>query len=161
MALAIWLARYGVGWEAFAASGALAVLAAVSAVDLESRRIPNVLVLPATALTLALLAALAPEQLAEAAIAAGATYLFFFVPAFLAPRLLGMGDAKLGMFIGALLGREVLSALLLASLSVGVAAAGVLVLGGAAARRTALPFGPFLAGAAAVMLVASGGSFYP
>ena len=64
-----------------------------------------------------------------------------------------MGDVKLGALLGAALGQEVLSALMLGFLAVVPFALVLLVRRGAAARRSTLPLGPFLAFGAAVALL--------
>ena len=69
------------------------------------------------------------------------------------PTGLGMGDVKLALLLGALLGTAVLSALTLGSLAAGVFGLILLARGGSVARKTAIPFGPFLGfGAIAVLL---------
>jgi leader peptidase (prepilin peptidase)/N-methyltransferase len=83
-----------------------------------------------------------PEQLIAGAAAAG--FLLVFVLAY--PRGMGMGDVKLAGVLGLFLGRSVAVALL-----VGVVAAtvvgGVIIarVGVKDGRKTAVPFGPFLA----------------
>ena len=133
------------------------VLALLAVVDLEQRRVPNVVVLPATAL--ALLVALAEGQGLSAiagAVAAGGGFLAL---AAMGRRLygraaLGMGDVKLAALIGALVGLErVPWALLLGVLLAGAAAA-VLLLSGRARRGDSLAYGSCLALAALVVLVA-------
>jgi leader peptidase (prepilin peptidase)/N-methyltransferase len=68
-------------------------------------------------------------------------------------RGMGMGDVKLAAVLGAALGINVVSALLVASLAVVPVALMILVRGGRAAGRTAIPFAPFLALGAAVVLL--------
>jgi len=76
----------------------------------------------------------------------------FFLIAFIAPRGLGMGDVKLTTLIGLVMGSIGLS-------HVGVAAGAAILLGGIGGigallagrgRKTAIPFGPFLAAGALV-----------
>jgi leader peptidase (prepilin peptidase)/N-methyltransferase len=159
-ATAVWVARYGVGVEAAIAAAFFGTLAVISAADVESRRIPNAIVLPAAALALAAVALLHTNEFATAAVAAVGAFLFFFVPGVLSPRLVGMGDAKLAFLIGAMLGSDVVSALLLAAFSAGFVAALYVVIAGRRALRASIPFGPFLAGGAAVALVIGGGTLY-
>ena len=63
-----------------------------------------------------------------------------------------MGDVKLMLLIGAALGWSVAGALLLAFACVFPVALAIVIRGGAAARKTSLPFGPFLALGALIML---------
>jgi leader peptidase (prepilin peptidase)/N-methyltransferase len=115
-------------------------------IDLERRLIPNVITAPAA--VAALVAGLAldldgvPEQLIAGAGAGG----FFLLAALAYPRGMGMGDVKLAGVLGLCLGRAVAPALMIALLS-GVLVGGVVIarLGTRVGRKTAVPFGPFLA----------------
>ena len=155
-----WLARYGAGLEALFALAFFATLAVVATLDVETRRIPNAIVLPAAAVALGAVALVAPDQLATAAIAGLGAFFFFFVPALVSPKLVGAGDAKLALLIGIVLGADVVSALLLAAFAAGLGAAAYVIAAGRPALKTAIPFGPFLAAGAAVALVAGGGTLY-
>jgi leader peptidase (prepilin peptidase)/N-methyltransferase len=133
-------------------------LVALTLVDLETRLLPNKLTLPAavTAVVLGLLvdASGEPERLLAGAVAGG----FFLVVALAYPRGMGLGDVKLAAVLGLFLGREVAAALLV-GLAAG-AVVGVVVMrrkGVAEGRKTAIPFGPFLAlGAVAALLAGEG-----
>jgi leader peptidase (prepilin peptidase)/N-methyltransferase len=71
---------------------------------------------------------------------------------------MGMGDVKLAGVLGLFLGRELGPALLIALLSGTLAGVAVMARKGAAAgRKTAIPFGPFLALGGLVALYAGGG----
>jgi leader peptidase (prepilin peptidase) / N-methyltransferase len=119
------------------------VLVVISAIDLERRIIPNRIVLPATAIVLVAQTLLHPG--AEWLLAALAAALFLFVPLLVYPAGMGMGDVKLALLLGAMLGRDVAIALML-GLIAGTAPAIVLFIRhGSAARKKAIPFGPFLA----------------
>jgi leader peptidase (prepilin peptidase)/N-methyltransferase len=159
-ATAVWLVRYGIAIEAVVAAAFFATLAFISAVDVETRRIPNAVVLPAAAVALATVAILHPDELATAAIAAVGAFLFFFIPGLISPKLIGAGDAKLALLIGAMLGGDVLTALLLATFAAGFVALAYVAIAGRQALKAAIPLGPFLAGGAVVALVAGGGTLY-
>lgn len=124
----------------------VAVLVAVSATDIASRRIPNKVTGPAAILAVALGLALhpagVPGQLVGG-LAAGAFLLFFAVAN---RRGLGMGDVKLAGVLGLYLGASVTVALLGGLLA---AAVGGLVLmarfGAGQGRKMAIPLGPYLA----------------
>ena len=83
-----------------------------------------------------------PEQL----IAGAAAFAFFFLAAWLYPRGMGMGDVKLAGVLGLYLGRAVAPAIFIALIS-GVLVGAIVIarLGQAKGRKTAVPFGPFLA----------------
>jgi leader peptidase (prepilin peptidase)/N-methyltransferase len=125
---------------AAAAAVFVAALLAIATVDVRERRVPNRIVLPAAALVLALRTLGDPSP--EWAIAALAAFALLLVPALMRPAGLGMGDVKLMLLLGAMLGRETLLALL-----VGLVAAALpsLVLLARGRRGTTLPLAPFLA----------------
>jgi leader peptidase (prepilin peptidase)/N-methyltransferase len=136
----------------------VAFLVALTIVDLKTRLLPNKLTLPAalTAVALGLLvdAPGEPARLLAGALAGG----FFLVVAVAYPRGMGLGDVKLAAVLGLFLGRDVAAALVIA-LVAGVLVGAVIMLrkGVAEGRKTAVPFGPFLAlGAVAALLVGQG-----
>jgi leader peptidase (prepilin peptidase)/N-methyltransferase len=123
----------------------VAVLVVLSWYDVRQRIIPNRIVLPAWIAVLAAQLLLHPDQWLEWLLASMLTALVFLVPALLYPAGFGMGDVKLVGLLGAALGYGVLNGLLIGTLLAAVFAAGLLVRGGAAARRTTFAYGPFLA----------------
>jgi leader peptidase (prepilin peptidase)/N-methyltransferase len=125
----------------------VAALLGISFVDLRERRVPNRIVLPAAALVLALRTIGDPSP--EWAIAALAAAAFLLVPALIYPAGLGMGDVKLMLLLGAMLGRDVLTALVL-GLSAAAIPSLVLLLRGR--RGTTIPLAPFLALGGVVVL---------
>lgn len=133
------------------------ILILLAVIDLEQRRVPNVVVLPAIALTL--VHAWYTGQLASAAfgmVVAFGVFLAFYALGrrIFGPGALGMGDVKLAALIGAMIGLEwILYTLLAGILLAGVVAAGLL-LSGRARRGDSLPFGYFMALAALAVLMA-------
>jgi leader peptidase (prepilin peptidase)/N-methyltransferase len=146
--------RFGVSGRAFVAAFVVAVLAVVSAYDLEQGIIPNRIVLPAAAVVLAARIALAPGQTVEWVVAAAAAAGFLLLAHLVYPAGMGMGDVKLALLLGVALGWFVVLALFLGSLAAGLVGVVFIVREGAAARKKALPFGPFLALGAVVALFA-------
>jgi prepilin signal peptidase PulO-like enzyme (type II secretory pathway) len=136
---------FGTGAAALVGGVFLAVLAVLAVKDLEERRIPNAIVLPAAALVFGATALLRPDHALESFLAAVGAALFFLVPGLLSRGGVGMGDVKLALLLGAALGRGIVPALLLGCLAASAVGVFLLVRHGAAARRTALPFAPFLA----------------
>lgn len=123
----------------------VALLVPLALIDLELRLLPNVLTLPAAVLAIALGAGLDPAGQVERLIAGAAAGAFFLLAALLHPRGMGMGDVKLAAVLGLFLGRVVAVAVLVAlvaGVAVGVA---IIARNGSAGRKTAIPFGPFLA----------------
>ena len=135
-----------------------AVLVLLAVIDWEQRRVPNVIVLPATAAALAW--AWAGGHLFSAAAGAALAFAFFLALYALGRRLfgpgaLGMGDVKLAALIGAIFGVEQMGyALVLGILLAGATAVGLLVTK-RAQRGDMLPFGHFMALAAVVVLLAA------
>jgi len=122
------------------------VLVPIALIDLEHRIIPNKITLPAAVAAVAIGAALdlkgVPEQLIAGAGAGG--FLLAFLLAY--PRGMGMGDVKLAAVLGLFLGRSVAVAILAAVLTGTVVGALVMArVGVEKGRKTAVPFGPFLA----------------
>jgi leader peptidase (prepilin peptidase)/N-methyltransferase len=118
-------------------------LVAVSATDIRKRIIPNRIVLPAAALVLVGMTAVEPSpQWAIGALGASA---FLFVALLAYPSGMGMGDVKLALLLGAATGWYAPVALMVGMVSALVPSAVLLARHGAAARKMAIPFGPFLA----------------
>jgi leader peptidase (prepilin peptidase)/N-methyltransferase len=144
--------RFGVAADlpAFLYLGASAV--ALALIDLEHRRLPDSIVLPAYPVLVVLLsvAALATgewDALLRAAIGGAALFAFYFAIAFAYPSGMGFGDVKLAGVLGLALGWAGWGALVVGAFSaflvgavVGVAVAAVRRTG----RKTAIPFGPFM-----------------
>ncbi|MEA2270923.1 MAG: leader peptidase (prepilin peptidase) / N-methyltransferase [Solirubrobacteraceae bacterium] len=121
-------------------------LVPIALIDLEHRLIPNRITLPAAiaavAAGLALDIGFVPEQLIAGAAAGG----FFLLAALAYPRGMGMGDVKLAGVLGLYLGRAVAPALFIALIAGVLVGALVIARKGASeGRKTAVPFGPFLA----------------
>lgn len=127
-------------------------LVAVSAIDIERGIIPNRIVLPAAAVVLAAQVVLFPGRTAQWALAATLAAAFFLIPNLLSRQLMGMGDVKLALLLGAALGWQVAGAVALAFLCVFPVGLFALARGGLAARKATIPFGPFLALGALIML---------
>jgi leader peptidase (prepilin peptidase)/N-methyltransferase len=139
------LAVHSLGLEGVIAAVLAAVLVTVSVTDLERRVIPNRVVLPATGVVLLLHFASTPSRALTYLIAALAAGGAFLVLNLVSRNGIGMGDVKLAALLGAGLGTAVVGALVIGSLSLFPFALAVLVRGGLQARKSTLPFGPFLA----------------
>ncbi|HEY8816809.1 MAG TPA: prepilin peptidase [Candidatus Dormibacteraeota bacterium] len=123
----------------------VATLAAITLTDLELRLIPNKILLVSAIAGVALAAGLEPSSLPERAIAAAAAGGLLFAIAFAYPRGMGMGDVKLAAVMGLYLGRSVAPALLIGFAAGSLFGLAMIARHGAAARKQAVPFGPFLA----------------
>jgi leader peptidase (prepilin peptidase)/N-methyltransferase len=129
-----------------------AISLALAIIDIETHKLPSVIVLPGYAVGVALLGTAALLNgdlvgLGRMAAGAGILFLFYFVLAMISPRGMGMGDVKLAGVLGLFLG-----ALGWGQLAVGAGAA--FVLGGLfsiillitrrAGRKSGIPFGPWM-----------------
>jgi len=121
------------------------VLAAVTLTDLERRIIPNKILIAGAGLAVAIAAVADPGSLPERAIAAAAAGGLLFLAALAYPRGMGLGDVKLAATMGLFLGRNVAPAILVALLAGSLVGLTMIAREGAAARKRAIPFGPFLA----------------
>jgi leader peptidase (prepilin peptidase) / N-methyltransferase len=144
------VAVFGPTADAALAVGFCALLVTLSVIDFQHRIVPNRIVLPAAALVLGVhtLLDLSPEWLLASIGAAG--ILFLAVLAY--PKGLGMGDVKLALVLGAMLGATVSVALFLGLLAALVPAAVLFARHGSAARKMAVPLVPFLSLGAIVAL---------
>jgi len=159
----LWFAPQVASAGAAVAAGAVALrliaflyLAAISVglaiIDVETHKLPNVIVLPGYAVGVVLLGTAALLQgdlvgLGRMAAGAGILFAFYFVLAMISPRGMGMGDVKLAGVLGLFLG-----SLGWGQLAVGAGAA--FVLGGLfsiillitrrAGRKSGIPFGPWM-----------------
>jgi leader peptidase (prepilin peptidase)/N-methyltransferase len=134
---------FGLSGKAFVASFFCAVLVVLSAIDLRHRIVPNRLVLPAALVVLVAQTALQPSP--EWALGAFGASFFLFVAALAYPAGMGMGDVKLALLLGAMLGRLVSVGLMLGMFAALVPSVYLLVRHGSAARKMGIPFAPFLA----------------
>lgn len=144
------VAVFGPTPEAALAAGFCAVLVTLSVIDWNHRIVPNRIVLPAAAIALVTHTVIDPslEWLVAALCASG--FLFLAVLAY--PKGLGMGDVKLALLLGAVLGSSVSVALMVGMFAALVPAVVLLARHGSAARKMGLPFVPFLAFGAVVAL---------
>jgi leader peptidase (prepilin peptidase)/N-methyltransferase len=145
-------AAFGVSAYAVLASGFCVVLVTLSAIDLEHRIVPNRIVLPAAAVVLAAQTLIDPSL--EWVLGALGASLFLLVAALIYPAGLGMGDVKLALLLGAMLGRSVSLALMIGFLAALVPSLVLFARHGSRARKMAIPLVPFLAFGALVALFA-------
>jgi leader peptidase (prepilin peptidase) / N-methyltransferase len=141
------------GPQAVVAAFMAAVLVVLAASDLERRIIPNRIVLPATAIVLVANIAISPARAPVFILAALSVGIAFLIPNLINASLIGMGDVKLMMLLGVGLGWGAVGAIMVAFLAMFPFALATLIRGGVAARKTALPFGPFLALGGLVILI--------
>jgi leader peptidase (prepilin peptidase) / N-methyltransferase len=144
--------KFGLSADAAVAMLFCATLVAVSVTDLEHRIVPNRLILPAAVVVLVAQTALHPSV--EWVVAAFGAAIFWLAAMLAYPNGLGMGDVKVALLIGAMLGHTVPVALFIGVLAALAPSAVLLARHGSSARKMAIPFAPFLALGGVVALFA-------
>jgi leader peptidase (prepilin peptidase)/N-methyltransferase len=115
-------------------------------IDLDHRIIPNRLTLIGAVAAPLLVVATRPDSLVEHLVAGAGAGGFFLAAALAYPSGMGMGDVKLAGVMGLFLGRAVGPAIFVALLAGSLVGAAIIARKGATeGRKTAVPFGPFLA----------------
>ena len=136
----------------------------LTAIDLDVRRLPNAIVLPAypvlaILLTIAAVVQHDPAALVRAGIGAAGLFTFYFVLAFAHPSGMGFGDVKLAGVVGGVLGFLSYPVLLVgafAAFFIGSAVGLVVILSRRGTGKTAVPFGPFMITAALLAFFVGG-----
>ncbi|WP_246126272.1 prepilin peptidase [Nesterenkonia populi] len=150
------------GGVLIALCGLFAVCAVrLSVIDLREHRLPNRIIYPWTAATLALLAAAAVLTGDAVALLRAIMGAVLWSAGFLSVRLihspaLGMGDVKLAAVLGLHAGLPGWSTLILAvtaTFLIGGLVALVLLAAGRAGRGSRIPFGPFMLGGTGLALL--------
>ena len=144
--------HFGLTGEAVVGAYFCATLVVLSAIDAERRILPDLIVLPSFVIVLTANLILAPDRWKEWLGASLAASLFLFLALVAYPRGMGMGDVKLALLLGSGLGWTVSVGLMIGMVSALVASSVLFARHGLAARKMAIPFGPFLAFGAIVAL---------
>ena len=134
----------------------VSMLAAVTLTDIERRVIPNKVLLVGSAIGLVAIAIVDPGSLPERAAAVVGAGGVLFLTALAYPGGMGLGDVKLAAAMGLFLGVWVIPALLIALFAGSAVGIAIILREGAAARKKAIPFGPFLALGGVSALLAGG-----
>jgi leader peptidase (prepilin peptidase)/N-methyltransferase len=136
--------EFGLSWRLPLAWFFIAVMVAIAFIDWELMIIPNRIVLPAVPIGLAAAIALDPQRWWIYLVACVGAALFLFVLALIWPGGMGMGDIKLALLMGAVLGSTVIVAMFLAFL-LGAVVGLILIASKLKTRKDHIPFGPYLA----------------
>jgi prepilin signal peptidase PulO-like enzyme (type II secretory pathway) len=148
------VALFGFGDRALVTAVTASVLVVLAAIDIEQRILPNRIVYPAIVVVLVLRLALFPDDAVQWLLAGPATGAFLALPLVVRRGEMGMGDIKLGVLLGAALGWDVFTAIIIGCLAMVPVALWLLRRDGSI-RGATLPFGPFLAFGTLVILFAS------
>ena len=150
--------RFGYAWEVLPFLWLAGTAVALALIDLDHKRLPDVIVLPAyvvggLALSAISLAGGDVGSLGRAALSAVGCFAFYFILLVAQPGGMGFGDVKLAGALGLYLGWLGWGALVVGVFSAfllgGLFALGLLV-GRRAGRKTRVPFGPWMLLGAAV-----------
>jgi leader peptidase (prepilin peptidase)/N-methyltransferase len=134
------------GVDAWLGLALVLLLVPVTLIDLDYRIIPNRLLLVGAVSALAILAVFDPGEIRGHLIAAVAAGGFFLLAVLAYPAGMGMGDVKLAAVLGLFLGRAVGPAVFVALVAGTLVGALIIARKGAReGRKTAIPFGPYLA----------------
>ena len=136
--------RFGFGLQLLWALVFIGVLIPLAVIDLEHRLLPNVIVGPAAVAGLALSILVHPAGWWIYVLSALGMAGSLFTLVLVYPSGMGMGDVKMGGMLGAFLGPYAFLAVFVGAL-VGAVTGGLLMAVGKIGRRSALPFGIFLA----------------
>jgi leader peptidase (prepilin peptidase) / N-methyltransferase len=151
----------GWSWELPAMLVFVAVLVALSAIDIDTRTLPNKILYPASAAGAVLLSAAAllsedPSRLIWVAAGGALGFAILFAIWFAAPGGMGYGDVRLSGYLGLHLGYlglgHVAVALFVGFLAGALTGVAVMLATGRS-RKSSIPFGPFLALGALVALL--------
>ena len=135
---------FGFDRQALIAAIASVALTVLAAIDIEHRVLPNRIVLPATALLLALQLLFFPGDALQWLLAGVAAAAFLALPLIFRRDAMGMGDIKLAVLLGTIVGWDVFGAIVVGCFAIVPIALWMRVRQGSIKGAT-LPFGPFLA----------------
>jgi leader peptidase (prepilin peptidase) / N-methyltransferase len=136
--------EFGVSLTLLPALVFISALISLAVIDLEHRLLPNVIVGPAALAGFVLSILAHPAGWWTYPLSAVAVAGFLFALVLIYPSGMGMGDVKMGGMLGAFLGPYAALAVFLGAL-IGAISGGLLMAAGKVQRRSALPFGLFMA----------------
>ncbi|MGB2757614.1 MAG: prepilin peptidase [Acidimicrobiia bacterium] len=146
--------RYGLDGRSVVLCTIAAGLVALSAIDLETFKLPNAIVYPLSGMGAAgivVVSAIESEYrsgMLRALLGAVIVFCAFFVLHLISPKSMGFGDVRLSALLGgstAWIAWGVTAVSLFAAFAFGALIGTAMLLIGRAGRKTALPFGPMLA----------------
>jgi leader peptidase (prepilin peptidase)/N-methyltransferase len=147
--------RFGADSDVWLPLAFVLFLIPLTFIDLDTFTLPDKINGPAAVVGIILVVAFARDDIVEHAIAALAAFGFLFAAVWFYPKGMGVGDVKLAFVMGVYLGRNVAPAMLIAFLVGSIVGLGIMARKGVAeGRKTAVPFGPFLAFGSVVALFA-------
>lgn len=140
--LAYW--RLGLGWPLLVAWAFISVLVSVAFIDYDHMIIPDRIVLPGALIGLMASVALHPQRWWVYLAGGLGAAAFMFLLVMIWPGGMGPGDIKMALFMGAVLGGQIVVALFAAFL-IGSLVGVFMLLVQKRSRKEKIPFGPYLA----------------
>ena len=158
------IARFGATWTIVPLLQLALATPLLAAIDLRWRIVPNRLVLPLALVLLATASASAlieaqPLRIVGALLGAAAMFAVYLAPALLTRRAMGMGDVKLALALGTVLGASGWQTWFLGVLAgfiAGAVAGLVLLLARRATLRSRIPYAPAMLAGAWLALLTQG-----
>lgn len=140
----IWI-RFGNSWETLLVSLYSCLLIIIAGIDLDHHKVLNILVFPAIILSLIMIPVFHLTNIWNHFAGAALGFGLLFLLAVLAPGSMGMGDVKLIVFLGLVVGFPAIVVVLFLSFVLGGLIAGILLGLKKVSRKDPIAFGPYLA----------------
>jgi len=144
MLIVVSFVTFGFEPKAFIAAFAASALAVLAAIDIEHRLLPNRILFPALAVVLVAQVGFYPDRAVEWLLAGLAAATFLALPLIIRRDAMGMGDVKLALLLGAVVGWKVFVAIVIGCFAM-LPFAVLLLVRDRSIKGATLPFGPFLA----------------
>ena len=148
----VWI-RFGLIWKSLPIYLISSLLIVITFIDIEHKKVLNLLVVPGIILGLLTAVVLHLDDFWTYLIGGLVGFGVLFLIALIAPGSMGMGDAKLILFLGLITGFPEILAVLFIAFVVGGITAGVLLALKKIDRKDPIAFGPFLALAGFIVLL--------
>lgn len=145
--------QFGQSWQTLVVSVYCALLIVIAFIDLEHRKVLNLLVFPAIWMALIMAPLLHYDEFWSYLVAGVAGFAALFLISFIRPGAMGMGDVKLIVFLGLITGFPNIILLLFLAFVLGGLIAGFLLLLKKINRKDSIAFGPFLALAGFIVML--------
>jgi len=137
--------RFGISWETLLVSIYTCVLIIIAGIDLKYHKVLNIIVLPAIILGLIMVLVLHLDNIWSFLGGAGLGFAVLFLIAVIAPGSMGMGDVKLVVFLGLVVGFPEIVVNLFMAFILGGLVAGILLALKRIGPKDQIAFAPYLA----------------
>jgi prepilin signal peptidase PulO-like enzyme (type II secretory pathway) len=135
----------GLSWETGLVTLYSCILILIAGIDLEHQKIPNQIIFPAIGLSLLMIPLFHIDSAWKMVLGGGVGFGVLFLIALAAPGAMGMGDVKLILFLGFILGFPLIVINLFLAFVSGGLIAGILLTLKKIGKKDAIAFGPYLA----------------